>query len=726
MFIVIAAVIASVFLFIKKDPQVRLDFIDPAAMVLEADPITEIQNKPYFYFQRGWLREPRGFAMILPKGTIRFFALNKEDRRLNLLISKGKALLAFPVIDVLLGVNGRHVDTLRIRPGENKYEVVIKKELMREGSNYLELNLDRGIELQRDPKSKYYLTEYLCVRRFQLQGYYKTCGFDFSAGERRDRIVQPPQSRFELYLQPAGNEILHYAFVKKRGIRRSGRANRLKIKIRENEGPEKAIAVFPLQNPTAKGKGTIRLQPFRGKNLRIVFEYVSGEPDSKLEWRDLFLANAKVAETRHAPAGKIAAKPHIFLIIIDAARHDYFGFSGFAKDISPNIDQFARCSFDFRNFYAQAPYTAASVATMLSGLYPEAHTVRDTHDLYPEKIRSLTWYLKKAGYKNHALTGNIVLINNNLVGDFDSIVYVRERKKIANSTEMNMGKIKSCLSNADFSTPQFFYIHLLPPHEPYNPPAPFNERFIATKRYQHIVNLHAVKKINEYLNPNIDFVNFLKLAYQNNVSYADFLVGEIIRLLKERKIYQDAIMIVTSDHGEAFFEHEKIGHNTTNYNDMIKVPFLLKMPQQEKNVEIAQNFGLIDLAPTLLELLGLRQQERMQGSGFSSLLLGLAPSHNENMLYSRASSTQHNISLIYREFKYINYFGREELYNLREDPDERVNVLEYEAFMAGFLRQKAFEQMAKNIELRNKLKISGKKDENKKRFNEELKTLGYL
>ena len=111
---------------------------------------------------------------------------------------------------------------------------------------------------------------------------------------------------------------------------------------------------------------------------------------------------------------------------------------------------------------------------------------------------------------------------------------------------------------------------------------------------------------------------------------------------------------------------------------------------------------------------------------FSREVIRQAPGENCNFLYSRATSEKHNISLVYREYKYINYFGREELYNIKEDPHEKINLIEIEVFMAGFLRQQAFAQMSKNIKMRNKYKIIKKEDKNKKRFNKELKTLGYL
>jgi len=419
-------------------------------------------------------------------------------------------------------------------------------------------------------------------------------------------------------------------------------------------------------------------------------------------------------------------KPHIFLIMIDAARYNLIDKIIEGEELTPNINRFAKRSVVFSNFYAPAPYTLASVVSMLSGLYPETHSARYRDSQMPEGIKTLPQYLSSKGYFSAAFVGNLVLFNHNLIKDFDTRMNVRGDKFRLNSYNDIM-KINQYLMEADFKIPQFHYYHLLPPHEPYHPPAPFDQKFIKINYIRnHNRFRKKMKEINKFRYEDTSFRDVLYKCYLNNVHYADYMVGEILKRLKEKKIFRQSLIILTSDHGEAFGEHGLYGHNSSHFNEMIKIPFMLKMPDQENRRVVKGVYGLIDILLAMFDWLGIKENNSLQGKSFVPALSSHSLEPSNRFLYSRAVSNEYHFALIGQQWKLIFNRGQSLLFDLNNDPQETSSLSDDFPFQVGFLKQKAFSQFYKNLDLRKKLKIKPKKIKDMEKYRQELKTLGYL
>ncbi len=719
-FIVIALIIFLNFFYSGKNYKYPINFLNKYAVVKESSFMETPQNEPFYYFQKGWLKRGKKYLMILPKSSIRFFSIEKKKRTIYIELSKGNLFNELKTITIELLLNGIHFKNLEISTRNNSFLLPAPKKFIKKGNNILELIVNKkNLDKQKQPG-------YLYLNKFSIKKYKRTKNFLFKNSDNRSEIIQPSQSLFEYYVVPKRKETFHYSFKARKIFSADKIIGKVLVKLKIKNKKEITIAEFVLSN-NSKNKyyGKFKLDAYSGKIVRLSFILLSSKTYLTVKWENLFIEKENINNVVNKSIKMMEKKPHIFLILIDAARYDRFGFSGFNKKVTPIINRFAKKSYNFISFFAQAPYTTASVATMLSGLYPETHTVRYKDDELPENVSTISQYLNKNGYITNAISGSIALTKNNLIKDFKKTLNIRSKKKWRGSA-MQIEKLKKFIGGSDFSKPNFFYIHLLPPHEPYIPPAPFNENFTKTSLNKMRKRIGIRDKANLYLNIDKEYLSYIHKCYLNNLSYADYLVGEIIGKLKDNDIFNDSIIIISSDHGEAFFEHSKLGHNTTNYNEMIQIPFLLKMPRQKKGVQIKKNHGLIDLTPTILELLNINFKIKMQGRSFAPILFQEKFKFNKRFLYSRTASKNFNLALIYGDYKYIYYSGRGELYNLKDDPDELNDISKENQLLAGLLRQEAFIKIFESNRIKKQYNIKGKQVKDKNRYLEELKSLGYL
>ena len=289
---------------------------------------------------------------------------------------------------------------------------------------------------------------------------------------------------------------------------------------------------------------------------------------------------------------------------------------------------------------------------------------------------------------------------------------------------MNKDLIRTGLDKVKESgKPAFIYAHFLPPHWPYRPPRPYASRYVSNPKFKYS-RLWQLKELldNQMRAEAITDIETHHLRYKNNLFYADVAAQELLDLLKDYDLYEDSLIIITADHGEAFAEHGQIGHNTTVYDEMIRVPLIISFPGAEPAV-VEQQVGLIDIFPTLVEILDLDADcGHFQGRSLAPLLVGgdLDP---VDYYYSRAVGTDPIFTLRGQQLKYIynDYF--EALYDLESDPGEKINIIDRHPVLATYLRQSAFVMIAYNSGLRGD---EGEEFTISEKDAEDLRKLGYL
>ncbi len=300
----------------------------------------------------------------------------------------------------------------------------------------------------------------------------------------------------------------------------------------------------------------------------------------------------------------VAAPRNVVLITLDTTRADRMGFLGSKRGLTPNLDALAAQSVVFTRAYSQVPLTTASHATILTGTYPQFHKVNDVGVPLAKDVPYLPAILAAHGYKTAAFVGAVILdpVFGGAPGfdrgfaAYDAGFRARHRGEDRYQTlERRGGEVASravTWLGKHPAGPFLLWLHLYDPHAPYDPPQPFKGRYASD-------------------------------LYDGEIAYADSVVGKFLEQLRAQHLYDDALIVVMADHGEALGEHGERGHGIFLYDPTIHVPLLFKLPRDRfGGKRIDSRAGLVDVAPTILGLLGLPVPGTMQGR---SLLASVDP-----------------------------------------------------------------------------------------------------
>ncbi len=345
-------------------------------------------------------------------------------------------------------------------------------------------------------------------------------------------------------------------------------------------------------------------------------------------------------------APEFAGSP-VVMISIDTLRADHLSCYGYRKLSTPNIDALARDGIRYENAYSQAPLTLPSHATLLTGLLPYEHGVRDNIGFrLSASTPTLTRRLKDAGYATGAAVSCYLLRRDRgLAAGFD---FYDDQLGPADPDERageeSARRLQAWMDSVS-SRPVFTLLHLYEPHAPYAPPPPFAATYAS--------------------NP-----------YDGEIAGADAVVGRFVAYLKKHALYDRAVVVLVSDHGEGLNDHGEEEHGVFLYREAIRVPLIVKLPgSRQAGRIVSRPVGLCDVEPTVSALLGLRPS----AAAGSSLLdpetgAGAARRIYSETLYPRLQLGWSDLaSLTDARYQYIEA-PRPELYDLNADPFERRDL----------------------------------------------------
>ena len=301
------------------------------------------------------------------------------------------------------------------------------------------------------------------------------------------------------------------------------------------------------------------------------------------------------------PAFALARKANIILITLDTTRADRMGFLGSQRGLTPQLDGLARESVVFTHAYSQVPLTTSSHATILSGTYPQFHKVDYPSVPLPADVPYAPEILRSQGYRTAAFVGSTMMDPKGGApgfergfDEYDAGFRLRSPDEDRYQSVERRGEVvvEHALAwirkNAD--APFFVWIHLYDPHAPYDPPEPFATHFRSE-------------------------------PYDGEIAYVDSVVGTVLAQLRAARLYQDSLIAVMADHGEALGEHGERGHGIFLYDPTILVPLLFKMPgQSSAGQRIDDHVELVDVLPTILEVAGAAVPKPVQGRSLLSLV----------------------------------------------------------------------------------------------------------
>ncbi len=367
---------------------------------------------------------------------------------------------------------------------------------------------------------------------------------------------------------------------------------------------------------------------------------------------------------------------HIVLISMDTTRADYLSCYGYPKETTPSIDMLAHTSTRFENVVSPVPITLAAHSSMLTGTIPPYHGVHNNIGYQlADKNLTLAELLKKNGFNTGAIVSSYVLdrrfgLNqgfNSYDGSFDVAPDQpgEEERPGDESTQVALDWLER---NKDGKS--FLFLHYYDAHAEYEPPEPFATKFSGD-------------------------------PYAGEIAFVDHCIGQVIQKLKDLKMYDSTLLIVTGDHGEMLGEHGESQHSYFIYESAIKVPLIVHLPEQTKAQMISQTIGLVDIVPTICALLHIEIPSPVQGRDLGLFLKGTTPQGYERNLYSESivprrlgASTLMAIST--GKWKYIQA-PRPELYDIAADPAEEHNLSSSVPQRARILEDKLSEILEKAV-----------------------------
>lgn len=378
------------------------------------------------------------------------------------------------------------------------------------------------------------------------------------------------------------------------------------------------------------------------------------------------------------------APPNVLLITIDTLRADRLGTYGYRPARTPHLDRLAAEGVRFDDAIAVAPITAPSHSSILTGLLPPVHGVRDngTYSLPPEAV-TLAERLRDRGWATHAIVSAIVLnrryqldqgfesYDDDLWSEDEPKLFMIRDRPARKTSDRFLAWLDQHFAAADAQRPFFAWIHYFDPHQPYEPEA-----------------------IDRAMAPN---------PYDAEIAGVDRAIGRILDRLREQKQLDDTLIVVTADHGESLGEHGEKTHAVFVYDATVKVPLLMRWPQRLPVGEVyAGPVSSIDIVPTILGALGLPGGEDTQGRNLLPALRGeeeapRQPQYSESLVAELGFGMAPLHALRADGYKWIRA-PKPELYDLKKDPRELVNLFPDERRPAAALEKELTELLASSRE----------------------------
>jgi arylsulfatase A-like enzyme/tetratricopeptide (TPR) repeat protein len=369
------------------------------------------------------------------------------------------------------------------------------------------------------------------------------------------------------------------------------------------------------------------------------------EARPRLALLPLILAAAPACRPSPAPVAFPGAP--VVLVSIDTLRSDRLPAYGYGGVETPHLDRLRRDAILFESAWSPCPMTLPSHVTMLTGLLPPEHGVRNnvgfTFDGHAHA--HLPGLLKARGYATAAAVSSYVLRGETgLAPLFDAYEdSLDPRSGSGFADQQRPGTLTAACAKRwigeHAAQPFLYFFHLYEPHVPWNPPEPFRSR------YPH--------------------------AYDGEVAAADAVVGDLLDFLREAGLYERAVVVVTSDHGEGLLDHGEEQHSILLYREAIQVPLLLKLPGQRRAGETVEApVQLADIAPTLAELVGVLPPRTASARSLLRASAGGTRGLYAETLYPRLHLGWSELqSIVDGRFHYI-HGPRPELYDVTADPGE--------------------------------------------------------
>ncbi len=555
-------------------------------------------------------------------------------------------------------------------------------------------------------------------------------------------LMAPPPSRFVFDLQVPNSAFLEFGSGLF-GYWGSPEGQRVNFKVTaEAEGRVHilhdqylTLTSSPLRDQINRSR--IDLSAFAGQAVTLSFITEAGsgtgDPDAGLPTGLAYWENPIIFQSG------TQALPNVILISLDTLRADHLGCYGYPRATSPFLDSLAEESALFENTYAQSPWTLPSHLSLLFSLNSASHQVYFNDQKINATLPSLASYLRERGFLTCGFSagGYVSRIYGFAKGfDWYDNPTKGHKKPQGKDGAERLYDVTARWLDDHLDRPFFLFLHTYQIHDPYVSPPPWNSMFIEQDEAEWTgLALHALLQEegqDRVFTPE-ERANIVAL-YDGEIRYTDeMLLKPLVAQLKKLGIYDNTLLIVTSDHGEEFAEHGGWLHGQTLYDEAIRVPLLIKFPRSEHpGRRVSARVRLIDILPTVLDVLdisgsrgsieGLSLIPLLSGSGHADrvFISDLAHKNIPELCPAKIATNRDDLKFIIHR----SQDGTEtvETYSLTQDPDERTDI----SVRTQKIRDEVLRLLDNYYRSKSQLDKGREQIQMTRELEERLKALGYL
>ncbi|MGB3860825.1 MAG: sulfatase [Candidatus Aminicenantaceae bacterium] len=555
-------------------------------------------------------------------------------------------------------------------------------------------------------------------------------------------LMAPPNSHYKFPVRIPANSILEFTYGIRRddelfnrgeGIRNASFTIILETREERKEIFTRSLNVTPERSLVFNYK-KIDLSEYAQKDVVLYFK-TRGDTKALAGWFNPVI---------YVPQQKTK---NVLLISLDTLRADHVGCYGYPRDTSPNIDQLAEDSAVFLNTFASSPWTLPSHVSLMTALNCINHQVYHNDQKINPSILTLADVLREDDYFNGAITGGAFVKGSfGFNKGFDSYRVGGNVSSPDSAQKISTASLNWIRKHKDRNF--FLFVHTYQIHTPYESPAPYNEYFLADDAEYKRIRQRKFRFYQE--NRYSPVTNKLRQniidLYDAGILYTDeVLIKALVDELKALGIYDNTMIILVSDHGEEFYDHKAWAHSHSVYNEIIKVPLIIKFFDSEHaGVKIKKYARLIDVLPTVLDVLNIEYPDQyLDGETLLNLIISKNTGDEERIFLSELTTdpidrmiprkiaiNQGKNKLIMNDDydpQSLAYFSfpppeieKFEIYDLETDPYENTNF----ALSNPDLTRQLVNFMG--IHFVQKCEWSSIKTENEDEIREQLRALGYI
>lgn len=728
-----------------------VDFVPHQRLNLTTDSISLPRGRGLEHLGYGWR-----LAVNRAKPEESHAAIHQEVGRLHLFSADGD----WTAIELELGLmgasagesawlsvrlNGRRLQRLRLLPGWTSLRLEVPSDRVRVGANLLELApRTRGARRRRE------VLPAVGLRRLRLvsasgRGDWQqrpsvVRGVVDGAEEASPQIVEMPTASFldMVFRMPADARLVGDLEVRM-AEDDDPRPVEVYARLLDQLGREHSLVDERLSGSSRRRLGLdVPLSGWEGELVRLRLG-ISGPRNALLRGHGVRLASpgpvtmgapVRPIDLQPPPRSGRLARPDVLVILLDAARADAFSPFGGPHE-TPASERLARDGTRFADALSPSPWTGQSVPAIFTGLYPDTLRVGAWGSRIPEPVPTLAQLLEAGGYRTVLWSQHPFYRQH--------VSFRRGFQEFYRAPRGAYGTLPEAGQLTADGRPTFAFVHLIPPHAPYRPPPPFLGAFTSWYRGDMPVTaafLNGLSRPDRRGAVSEDDLRYARDRYLENAAFADHLVGRILDLLVRAGRYDPSLIVLLSDHGEAFFEHGRFLHTRSVHREFLHVPLIVKWPKATSGFrrQVDAPVSLVDLAPTLVDGLALAGvQQGLQGRSWLPLVFDYKTPARRRYAVTRGVADRRKSPAPEIMFEaagwrilYDPLTDSSKLYRADRDPLETADLAAAEPLRALLLRQGAQIQASFNRDLLTPSADARPPIELDTELVEQLQALGYL